>query len=124
MTSQHIITYLLCMQNCIKLYHWMTTSYSRHVASDKLFGKISDNIDKFVEVYIGRYGRPKLSHKDLDCTLQNFNDSTIITFLDKFINYLDKDIFAFVSKTDTDLLNIRDEMVGDLNQTKYLFTLK
>jgi hypothetical protein len=102
----------------------MTTTYSRHVASDKLFGEISDNIDKFVEVYIGRYGRPKLTNKDLVCNLQNNSDSTIVDSLDKFINYLDKHIYNFVSKEDTDLLNIRDEMLGNLNQAKYLFTLK
>jgi len=28
------------------------------------------------------------------------------------------------AKNDTDLLNIRDEMLGSVNQTKYLLTLK
>jgi hypothetical protein len=28
------------------------------------------------------------------------------------------------TKTDTDLLNIRDEMLASVNQTKYLLTLK
>jgi hypothetical protein len=38
-----------------------------------------------------------------------------------FINELPTMLNA---KTDTDLLNIRDEMLASVNQTKYLLTLK
>jgi len=31
---------------------------------------------------------------------------------------------ALSSMSNTDLLNIRDEILGDVNQTKYLLTLK
>ena len=38
--------------------------------------------------------------------------------------YLVKDVPEMLETTDTDLLNIRDEMLGEINKTKYLLTLK
>ena len=118
-----LILCFLAFQNDIKLYHWMTLSYSRHKASDKLFTELSENVDKFVETYIGIYGRPKFTKKELATSFTVHNDTNIIQCLDKFNNYLKKDILDFISKDDTDLLNIRDSIVSDINQTKYLFSL-
>jgi hypothetical protein len=40
-------------------------------------------------------------------------------------NYLINELPAMLdSKEDTDLLNIRDEMLASVNKTKYLLTLK
>ena len=36
----------------MKIYHWNTTSYPRHKASDDLGGKILELTDKFVEIFI------------------------------------------------------------------------
>ena len=120
----HFILYFLAFQHDIKLYHWTTLSYSRHKASDKLFSDLSDNIDKFVEIYIGIYGRPKFSKKELTNNYHIHNDKDIISCLDEFNNYLKTTIFNFISKDNTDLLKIRDSIIGDINQTKYLFTLE
>ena len=119
----HIIIHLH-IQNTIKLYHWMTTSYPRHIASDKLYEQLNSYIDKFVEVYIGKYDRPRLNNGDLLFTLQNLNDKAVINYLDSCIVYMTNDIFKFVKENDNDLLSIRDDIVAAINQTKYLFTLK
>ena len=102
----------------------MTTSYPRHVASDKLYGQLDEQIDKFVEVYIGKYGRPKLGAVDLKFALTVYTDQSMVEFLDKFVNYLTKDVFAHIKDTDADLITIRDDMLASVNQTKYLFTLR
>ena len=102
----------------------MTTSYPRHVASDKLYEQLDSQIDKFVEVYIGKYGRPKLTPADLKLGLVVYNDSAMVDFLERCIMYLTKDVFAFIKETDVDLITIRDDMLAALNQTKYLFTLR
>ena len=121
----HIIPHLLHILDTIKLYHWMTTSHPRHVASDKLYEQMSSNIDRFVEVYIGKFGRPTLKKQDLVLPIKQYTDSNITDFLDEVTAYLTgKGIASFVSEKDVDLLTIRDEMVADINQAKYLFTLK
>ena len=44
--------------------------------------------------------------------------------ISKIIEFLQNDLPEELEKTDTDLLNIRDEMLGLLNKTKYLLLLK
>lgn len=120
----HIITYLLQLQNNVKLYHWITTSYPRHIASDKLYNQLDSLVDKFVEVYIGKYDRPRLNTNDLKFSLVNHSDKTINDYLDSVITFMTTTIFNFIKVDDIDLITIRDDMVAIINQTKYLFTLK
>lgn len=117
------LPFFLSLSNNIKLYHWMTTSYPRHVAADKLFDSLLASSDKFVEVYIGRYGRPRLSKRDLSSPLTVLTDATVLPYIDGALKYMTKDIMEHINEKDTDLVNIRDEVIADLNQTKYLFTL-
>lgn len=105
----------------IKMYHWTTKIYSRHKATDEYFGKLLENMDSFVEVYIGKYKRPSV--KSMALSINVCNDKDIVMLLKKFIEFLNKDIVKMVSKNDTDLLNIRDTLLADTNQTLYLFTL-
>lgn len=119
-----IVHFIFDLQTNIKLYHWMTTSYARHKAADNLVSQVSDLGDKLVEVYIGKYGRPTINKKDALVQLQNLNDKNIIQFLDDAVNFLVQDMPKILNKTDVDLLNIRDELVGILHQTKYLFSFE
>lgn len=120
----HPITFFFNLQHTVKLYHWMTTSFARHQASDRLHSELVSSIDSFMETFIGRYGRPKLGKKDLALNIVNLSDSTAPAFIEEACRYLNNDIKNYVANTDTDLLNIRDEILGQLNQTKYLFTLQ
>ena len=119
--SAEIVHVMLSLRNQIKLYHWQTMSYPRHKATDDLVGKLDDNIDKFVEVYIGKYGRPKLTSKHA-IHLHNFSDKQSTRFLQNAVSWMTHELPKKLKSTDTDLLNIRDEIVADLNQTLYLFT--
>lgn len=103
----------------MKVYHWKTTSYARHKASDECFGKMQELIDEFVEVSIGKYGRSKVfGHSSSGYKILNLTDKTVVAFVSKFRDQLVK-----INIKADDLLNIRDEMVAELNQCLYLFTL-
>ena len=73
MSADHI-HFFLQLRNQIKLYHWQTRVYARHIATDQILEKLEKNIDSFVEIYIGKYGRPRLtganaaSHPTVDGT--------------------------------------------------------
>ena len=109
--------------NNLKLYHWMTTNYARHKAADQCFDSIQTLSDKFIEIYIGKYGRSKLvASSSSKVVIVRYTDSDIKELFSDFIDFLRK--IKLDSKSDSDLLNIVDEMVGTLNQTLYLFTLK
>lgn len=116
-----LFTYFFELQLNIKTFHWLTKSYGKHKATDTLYEKISDHTDKFIEVYMGKYNRPLVSQENV--IYKYMNDKEFIEYLKKTILFLEKDLFKFISSNDTDLLNIRDEIVSDINQTMYLFTL-
>lgn len=120
----HVITLLLQLQANIKLYHWMTTSYPRHVASDTLYEELDSHIDNFVEVFIGKYKRPKLSNTDMKIHLTSLDDSSVLNYLENILVFLTKNINKFINDTDVDLLSIRDDIVSSLNKSKYLFSLQ
>jgi hypothetical protein len=60
------------MRNQIKLYHWQTGLYSRHKGTDGVIESLDENIDKFVEVYMGKYGRPKMNSRTNTIQIKNY----------------------------------------------------
>lgn len=122
MGCETIIQVFFHMLLNIKLYHWETVMFSRHKASDDLHGSLSDLIDKFIEVYMGRYNRPKFK-SSFDINVRQLNDSNVVKVLQEYIKFLKDDLPLNLKESDTDLLNIRDEILGEFNKTLYLFTL-
>jgi tRNA-specific 2-thiouridylase len=53
----NVITKFLTYQNQVKILHWQTTSYSEHKTLNKLYESLSENIDTFVETFMGKHGR-------------------------------------------------------------------
>ena len=115
-----IVTMFFHMRDQIKLYHWQTRSFVEHKATDDLVAALDTNIDKFVESYMGRYGRPYIK-KTLP--VKNLTVTGIRSFITKSDEWLASSLPRMLKKTDSDLLNIRDEILAGLNQIKYLFTL-
>ena len=117
-----IIRFFLQFSAQIKLYHWQSMTYSRHVASDSLFNSILPLIDEFIEVYQGKNQRIMVP-KDTSLPLFNLTDSNILEYLESFKSFLVEDIPVVLDNmTNSDLLNIRDEMLGLINKTIYLFS--
>ena len=48
---------LIELRDKAHLFHWNTTSYSKHKATGKFYDGLTDLIDTFVETYQGKYGR-------------------------------------------------------------------
>jgi hypothetical protein len=109
------------IRNQIKLYHWQTKQFSRHTATDALTAALDLSIDNFVESYMGRYGRPRVRGS---ITLHNFSESAAKSFVAKEATYLQTVLPRKLGKADSDLLNIRDEILAELTKVSYLFTLK
>lgn len=115
-----IVSVFFNMRSQVKLYHWQTRSFAEHKATDNLITSLDTNIDKFIEVYMGRYGRPYIK-KTLP--VKNMTASDIREFITKSDEWLSTSLPRMLKKKDSELLNIRDEILADLNQIKYLFTL-
>lgn len=110
----------------VKLYHWKTHSYAQHKATDDFYGSLNEHMDEFIEVLMGKTGMriDLLKHKSIkliDLTnMEQFKDK-----LESFKTYLvGLDNHSFMkSMSNTDLLNIRDEILGNVNQLLYLLSL-
>ena len=117
-----LVELLLTLHNQIKVYHWQTESFAEHKAFGDTYDELTELIDEFMEVFMGRYKRIK-SDSEFKISLRNHsNDCSNI--IQAYIDVLRDDITKGVSDKDTDLLNLRDEMMGQLNKLKYLLTLK
>lgn len=117
-----IVTNLLTLHNQLKIHHWQTKSYAEHQAFGGTYDALTEQIDQFVETFMGKYGRIE-SRDGFKIELTNYKDMPAIDFVDKYIDYLINDLPKGLEESDTDLFNIRDEMLGELNKLKYLLTL-
>jgi hypothetical protein len=114
------ITTFLELLNMIKLFHWKTQSYSLHIATDNLHSKLSENIDRFVEILIAKNNhRINGIHSQLNL-VHNNNTQDFIQKIHKF-----REFFISIEKyldgsKDSDLLSIRDDILADINQFLYL----
>jgi DNA-binding ferritin-like protein len=129
---KQIIPTFLHMLNTVKLYHWKTTSYSTHKATDELYSDLNKQIDEFVEILLGKSniagGKNRNSLLDVRLIkLHHYNNNEEFkkqiehykTFL---INISNNSTFNIPSNTD--LINKRDELLALMNQFLYLLTLK
>ena len=125
--EQEVTVKFLEMLLMVKLYHWKTHSFATHKSTDELYESLNENIDKFIEVLLGKTGIriDLMNHKTISLIDLNSKDK-LKEKIEMFKHYLvgltnNKTIR---SMTNTDLLNIRDEILGNLNQFLYLLTFK
>ncbi len=118
------INFLLGLQTQLKINHWQTKGLARHKAFGDAYDDLGELIDEFVESSMGKYGRFVLDDDTKNITLINLSEmnpsdmiKTCVDALIEFSSDLDE-------TRDTDLLNLRDEMVGLLNKLLYLLTLE
>jgi hypothetical protein len=55
---------------------------------------------------------------------QDISALSVQDFMDGITEFLVNMVDQLDSRYDSDLLNLKDEMLGDINQLKYLLTLK
>jgi len=128
-----IIYFFLQMINSIKLFHWKTTDYATHKATDQLYADLNLKIDQFVEVLIGKnsaiHNNNNTRSYILNITSLKLPSFKNNTDLKKEIDHYKIQLMNLTSSPqinkiyNSDLLNIRDEILALLNQFLYLLTL-
>jgi len=108
---------LMSAQQSLRLQHWMTKSHAEHKAIGNAYDGLDGLVDTFVETLIGAKSREVLS--GISSLSVGGDVQKILADLE---NVLRNDIPKDVGEKETALLNIRDEMLGLVQQTKYLLT--
>ena len=127
-----IIYFFLQMINAIKLFHWKTTDYATHKATDQLYADLNLKIDQFVEVLLGK--NSAIHNNNTRSYILNITSLKLPSFknnndLKKEIDHYKIQLMNLTSSpqinkiNNSDLLNIRDEILALLNQFLYLLTL-
>ena len=125
--QKEITVIFLEMLLMVKLFHWKTTSYATHKATDDLYTKLNANIDNFIEVLLGKTGlRTDLMHNKNIKLVDLSSTESLKREVEGFKGYLVSlnDNQMMKKMSNTDLYNIRDTLLGDLNQFLYLLTFK
>jgi len=113
---------LIEMEQQLRILHWQTKSFARHEAYGKIYNNLGELIDTFMEAYMGEYGRFELSSGNIQ--LRNLDELNIATTMDEYRDFLLSFNNKFDPTKDSDLLNLRDELLTDVKKLKYLLTLK
>ena len=107
----------------LKIFHWQTKGYARHNAFAQTRDELEDLMDSFVEEAMGKYGRFSLDEETKTIELFNLTDlkplEMVETICQSLIGFTEE-----LDPVDTNLLNIRDEMLGLFQKLKYLLTLE
>lgn len=106
----------------VKLYHWKTMFLSIHLATDELYKDINKNIDRFMELLIG-----KTNYNINNVCFNCFSIQTkhhFIEVINGYIQYLRNLSNVLDPHHDSELITIRDELIGDFLQLIYLARLK
>lgn len=128
--KEEIVQKFLVLLNTVRLFHWKTNSFAAHKASDELYSSLNGNIDKFIEVLLGKLNGERVNlttvHNIPLIDFPNHNFSFIKFEIEKYKRYLvDLDNNLFLKKmANADLFTIRDEILGSLNQFLYLLTFE
>ena len=126
-SHSNIVCTFLEMLNMVKLHHWKTYSYSTHKATYDIYGSLSDNMDNYAEVMIGKSnGKYRIKMSDFkNLKVDSIaNNKAIENKVKHLISDLNKFHSGLQSVEYSDVANIRDEIVADLNKFLYLLTLK
>jgi hypothetical protein len=118
------VNFLLGLHTQLKINHWQTKGLGRHLAFGDTYSKLTDLIDNFVEVSMGKYGRFSLDDETNQIKLINLSEMNPKNMISVCIEALIEFSGDLDPEKDSDLLNIRDEIMSSLNQLLYLLTLE
>ena len=121
--KEEITLKLVQIQLQFKFLHWQTFGDAKHKAYGEIYDSLGDNIDRLVESMMGKYGRIQFD-SEFSIMFQDISALSVQNFMDGITEFLVGMTEQLDPKYDSDLLNIRDEILGDINQTKYRLTLK
>jgi DNA-binding ferritin-like protein len=122
--KSHLVSVFLEMLNMVKLYHWKTHSYAQHKATDDLYSSLNANVDKFIEVLLGKDPkRIKMMEKKIEL-IDPVNVTDFKSRIYEYREFLTDMNIHFNETRDSDLLSIRDDLLADINQFLYLMTFR
>jgi DNA-binding ferritin-like protein len=115
METSKVLLLLIEAADQLRVFHWQTTSYPEHVALGALYEKTADVTDDIAEALIGATERPQLAET---IQLVDYSEGSPLKYVQAFAKELEG-----ITGLPTDILNMRDDLLGVVHKTAYLLTL-
>lgn len=114
----------LSIQIQFKILHWQTKGYARHIAFGEIYDQLDELVDEYIEVAMGKWGRFVVDEKLNTIVYKNLSEINMVDFLQEFKGKLYMLTTELNQEKDTDLLNLKDEILAKINKLAYLLTLE
>jgi hypothetical protein len=120
MKANEVLSKFFEARDVIHYAHFNTTSYAEHKALGEFYDGWLELVDTFVEMYQGRYQRIV---GQININAESGADSVV--YLNELRAFVSTEAMGvIVPAIDIDLANILADMLGLINHTLYLLTLK
>jgi hypothetical protein len=110
----------------IKIYHWTTDSYATHKATDALYKKLQTLMDTFVEASLGHFDNKKHIKKSVSkfhiSNLNNIQELKAYTL--RYKQTLKNIREKLPDNNESELINVLDDILTELDVLLYLLTLE
>ena len=117
MNPTDLLHFLLEAASQVRVLHWGTSSYPEHVALGDLYDALSDSADKIAEALMGSKGGERLTLKG-SLELVDYTPGAPANYVGGIAEALKS-----IKGLPTDVLNMRDDLLGTVHKTVYLLTL-
>lgn len=112
---------MLGLRDQAHIFHWQTESFAQHSAFGGFYDTYLTLVDKLSESLIGIHGRPSFMEAEIE--LSGYSEENIMVFLEKsYALFLGQG--TELAGGNTEIKNIIDEIIAELDKLKYLLTLK
>jgi hypothetical protein len=89
-----------------------------------MYDGLGELIDEYVETAMGKWGRFVIDEKLNTIVYKNLSEINMVEFLQEFKGKLYMLTSELDQEKDTDLLNLKDEILAKINRLAYLLTLE
>lgn len=122
MKTEDVVLKLMSFQTQLKALHWQTRSFAQHKAFGGAYDAFGGLIDRFTECAIGANGRFAFP-AGASIPVENYSSVSLPKFIKDFGTFLQSFDTELELGTKSAFLNMRDEMLGELDQLAYLLSL-
>ena len=117
-----VLTPLFEFRVKLHLMHLATDSFAEHKALNKAYEAVDGFIDSFAEMYMGAKGSKDLVKGKISLSVDAGGDSMAV--MNELESFLKGPLAQAIGSDETALLNMRDDLLGEIQTVKYLLTLK
>jgi len=119
----HVLHTMLVLQAQLKLAHWQTKKFPQHKALDEAYESLSAMADLLAESYIGKYGDAGRYFGNRTIELADYAEDKDFHILVPVLGAMIRQCAEHCFPKDSELNNIVDEMIAEIDKLQYLFTL-